>query len=241
MPFPRARPTDRIARVRTLLLLLLSVGSALTAQQPLSPFQERKVRSLLSAQLPCLGCHELDGDGGRNGPSLTTVGSRRSAAYIRSMIEDPQRTLPGAAMPLTRMPAATRELVIRFFASGAHGTDVAVPGSANAPSAARADGPALYARWCASCHGAAGKGDGPNAQRLPVRPTAHANAAYMRERSDDALYDAIAAGGAVIGKSARMPAFGETLSREDIRSLVSYLRALCRCEAPAWSRDGTRR
>ena len=61
----------------------------------------------------------------------------------------------------------------------------------------------------------------------------------MSRRSDDMLFDAIAAGGAVLNRSPRMPPFGETLSREEIRGLVRHIRALCRCEGPAWSR-GTR-
>jgi mono/diheme cytochrome c family protein len=63
----------------------------------------------------------------------------------------------------------------------------------------------------------------------------------MERRVDDALFDAVHAGGWVLGRSARMPAFGGLLPPEDIRALVSYIRSLCACEAPAWSRDGTRR
>jgi mono/diheme cytochrome c family protein len=59
----------------------------------------------------------------------------------------------------------------------------------------------------------------------------------MSRRPDDALFDAIAAGGLVMNRSNRMPAFGETLTREEIRSLVRYLRTLCRCAGPSWSTD----
>jgi hypothetical protein len=38
-----------------------------------------------------------------------------------------------------------------------------------------------------------------------------------------------------MGASARMPPFGETLSAEDIRLLVSHIRELCRCRQPAWA------
>ena len=215
-------------------------AAPLPAQQPLSPFQQQKARALLRTQLSCLGCHELDGDGGRSAPSLTTVGSRRSAAYIRAVIEDPQRAVPGAAMPATPMPVTTRELLIQFLSRDANIVSAFVPPSSPTSPSKPRDGAALYGRWCASCHGANGRGDGPNAKFLPVRPAVHANAAQMRERSDDALYDAVAGGGAVMGKSASMPAFGATLAREDIRSLVAQLRVLCRCEGPAWSRPRVR-
>jgi len=165
------------------IALLLLIASPLTAQGTLTPFQQQKARALLAAKLPCLGCHELDGDGGRSAPSLTTVGARRSADYIRRMVENPQSALRGAAMPRTTMPEAERDLIVRFLSSDAlaPGKRGAVAGerSANAPPAppalskaasapAAPDGEALYGRWCANCHGALGHGDGPNAKYLPV-------------------------------------------------------------------------
>jgi mono/diheme cytochrome c family protein len=72
---------------------------------------------------------------------------------------------------------------------------------------------------------------------LPVAPTRHADGTYMSGRPDDALYDAIAAGGAVMGRSPRMPGFGGSLTPEEIRGLVGYLRVLCRCEGPDWSKE----
>ncbi|HVT41145.1 MAG TPA: cytochrome c, partial [Gemmatimonadaceae bacterium] len=152
-----------------------------------------------------------------------------------------QRALPGGAMPQTPMPAATRELVIRFLSRNARQPGVAPAVTPVSVPIAHADGSALYARWCASCHGPAGRGDGPNAKYLPVRPAVHASDAQMRDRPDDSLYDAIAGGGGVMGKSARMPAFGATLSREEIRSLVAWVRTLCKCEGPAWSRSAKNR
>jgi len=230
--------------MRALLLLLAAVPLAAQVQ-PMSPFQQQKARALLRDHLPCLGCHELDGTGGRTAPSLTGVGGRRGAAYVRAMIEDPQATLPGAAMPRTPMPASERELVIAFFSQGTTPDASARKLEHAAAAAPRApqDGVApavLYTKWCSSCHGARGAGDGPNAANLPVPPAVHASAAQMSLRSDDALFDAIAGGGNVMGKSARMPAFGATLSVDEIRALVGYIRTLCACSAPAWSRDGSR-
>ena len=58
----------------------------------------------------------------------------------------------------------------------------------------------------------------------------------MSLRSDDALYDTIAAGGAVMNRSARMPAFGGSLQPAQIRALVAHVRRLCACDGPPWSR-----
>jgi mono/diheme cytochrome c family protein len=216
------------------LLLVCTISVRLAAQTALTPFQEQKARALLRTQLPCLGCHQLDDDGGRIAPPLTDVARRRSAAYIRAIVEEPARVV-GAAMPKTRMPASTRELVIRLLSRGAA---AGAPPVAPASSSAGPSAPALYATWCSGCHGPKGQGDGPNARYLPVRPAVHASAATMRERSDDALFDAIAGGGAVMGKSARMPAFGASLSADQIRGIVAYIRTLCTCTGPPWSQRG---
>ena len=74
-----------------------------------------------------------------------------------------------------------------------------------------------------------------------MRPAIHNSAIQMGARPDDAIFDAIAGGGAIMGKSPRMPAFGATLGSAEIRSLVRYIRVLCACEGPTWSRDDTRR
>lgn len=209
---------------------------------PLSAFATRKAEALLRDHLPCLGCHSLRGSGGRIGPDLTTVRERRSAAWIEAVVTDPQRVNPASAMPRPLLPSATRQLVVRYLQSlPGSGPDVAPPVTATpAAPPAPPDGPALYQRWCASCHGAKGEADGPNAAFLPVAPTRHASAAVMRERSDDALFDTISGGGAIMNRSPRMPPFGGTLAPAEIRALVAWLRALCRCEGPAWSRDGRR-
>jgi mono/diheme cytochrome c family protein len=214
------------------LAILFAFALPLAAQERLpTPFEEHKVIVL------------LQGDGGRTAPSLTTVAKRRNAGYIRAMIEDPQRIVPGSGMPRTSMPAATRELLIRYIARGA--APGAVPGAVPAQSplvrANAASGPSRYQRWCASCHGVDGNGDGPDTKFLPVPPAMHTSAAKMSARSDDALYDVIAGGGAVMGKSVRMPAFGATLSPDEIRALVAYIRTKCSCVGPAWSRDGSGR
>jgi mono/diheme cytochrome c family protein len=221
-----------------LSLAFLFVGGVLGAQPALTPFDEAKARALLRAQLPCLGCHELDGEGAHSAPSLTTVGSRRSAGYITAMIADPQTRLPGAAMPRHPMPDATRELIARFLSRNARGADVPPVTPPPAAASRPPDGAALYAKWCAACHGESGRGDGPNARDLPVPPARHADSAAMSKRPDDSLYDVIAAGGIAWGRSARMPAFGATLTAGEIRALVAHIRSLCHCTGPSWSRAG---
>lgn len=229
------------------MALALSGGSPAVAQdaeQPvLRPFQRARAERLIRDRLPCLGCHRLEGEGGAIGPDLTAVGDRRSAAFILRMVSDPQAALPGTLMPRTPMPDSWRDLVVAYLSGsgvGGQGSGVAPP-TADAPAVTGSRDPAaLYARSCAPCHGARGGSDGFNAGNLPVKPTVHADSAYMSTRPDDTLFDGIYGGGYILNRSHRMPAFGEMLSREQISGLVRYLRDLCRCQGPAWSRDGRR-
>ncbi len=206
--------------------------------RPLSPFDRVKAEALLHNRLPCLGCHELGGEGGAIGPTLDNL-STRPADYVYRMIRDPQATAPGTIMPRVPMDTTTLGLVASYLLERAPAQVPARP-ALLAGNAAAGDtsstSTALYLRNCALCHGTQGDGDGPNAQFLPVRPTAHADSAVMSARTDDELFDTIFAGGYIMNLSNRMPPFGQTLTRAQIWTLVHYLRTLCRCAEPAWAR-----
>src|SRR4051812_1038837 len=144
----------------------------------LSAFSKAKAELLLKDRLPCLGCHQLAGQGGRVGPDLSSVAQRRSASYVRSIIEDPQHTVPGIMMPRVPMSSATLELIVNYLAGSSRIPSTAQP-QAVAVTTDGAAAAATYARFCAACHGVRGGGDGANAANLPKRPTVHSDAAYM--------------------------------------------------------------
>lgn len=88
-----------------------------------------------------------------------------------------------------------------------------------------AKGKALYEAQCVSCHGETGMGDGPAAASLNPPPAPIARTACRM--SDAYLFWRISEGGAQWGTA--MPAFGNTLSEEDIWHLVNYIRSLGAC------------
>jgi len=92
---------------------------------------------------------------------------------------------------------------------------------AGAPKAER-----LYLGLCATCHGADGRGSWRAALFL-VRPGRLSEAVVIDARSDQYLFDLIKHGGAPIGRPG-MPAFGSTLTDDDIRAMVGYVRGLSR-------------
>jgi mono/diheme cytochrome c family protein len=229
--------------VRHLLVGLLALVPTSARAQfvplELSRFDRQKVEWMLRERLPCRGCHRLEGQGGIVGPDLTAIADRRSAEFIFRMITNPQATLEGSRMPRVPMPSEWARLVASYLSEGRRaGTAPAaptVPGDSTRLSGIR-DAGALYQSLCAACHGTSGAGDGFNAGNLAVRPTAHADSVYMSSRPDDTLVDGVFSGGYILNKSHLMPAWGETLSREQIRGLVQYMRQLCRCAGPSWSR-----
>ena len=42
----------------------------------------------------CVSCHSIKGEGGISGPDLTDVGARRSGAYLRESLTDPEAAVP---------------------------------------------------------------------------------------------------------------------------------------------------
>ena len=226
------------------LSVALSLLTAIHLETPpaLSPFARAKAEALIRDRLPCLGCQELNGEGGHIGPSLDDVAKRTTRPeYVEGVVRNPQLLSPGTMMPKIPMSPATLHLVATYLVQHrpAQGEKESYPIFATrAPDSTTTLSPApLYGHMCASCHGKAGGGDGPNARYLPIRPTVHADSAYMSTRSDDDLFDTIFAGGYVMNRSNRMPPFGATLTRPQIHALVGYLRSLCRCAGPAWSRN----
>ena len=89
-----------------------------------------------------------------------------------------------------------------------------------------ARGAQLYATYCATCHGAEGKGDGPAAGPLTPKPANHADHVYLGTLSDEHLYQVISKGGASVGKSPLMAPWGGVINDQGIRDLVAFIRKL---------------
>jgi mono/diheme cytochrome c family protein len=83
-----------------------------------------------------------------------------------------------------------------------------------------------YFALCTTCHGADGRGSWRAALFL-VRPGNLADPTRQMALSDAYIFDLIKNGGAAIGRPG-MPAFGATLSDDDVALLVRYVRTLPR-------------
>ena len=97
-----------------------------------------------------------------------------------------------------------------------------------------AEGKTQYTNICASCHGAEGKGDGIAAAALDPKPRDLSDAAYVSTLSPDHLYKVISEGGASVGLSPMMAAWGGVLSEQQIWDVIAYIHQdLCKCEYKA--------
>ena len=88
--------------------------------------------------------------------------------------------------------------------------------------AAPPEGQALYQKWCASCHGQTGLGDGPAAAAFDKKPGNLADAQYKRGNGDKAVLKIITKGlpGTAMGP------FGDKLNDAERQALVDYLKVL---------------
>jgi mono/diheme cytochrome c family protein len=109
------------------------------------------------------------------------------------------------------------------------------PAAAESPAPAPADvkpdaakGAALYAANCASCHGAAGAGDGPAGAALVPKPARHDDGVYMNALTNEHLFKVVKLGGPAVGKSPMMAPWGGMLSDAQIWDLVAFVRTLAK-------------
>jgi mono/diheme cytochrome c family protein len=86
----------------------------------------------------------------------------------------------------------------------------------------------LFQELCSVCHGVGGKGDGPSAQGLEPKPADFTNCQVMAKDSDEVLLKIIKGGGQSVGRSTVMPAWGDSLSEQQIGELVKFIRGLCK-------------
>jgi mono/diheme cytochrome c family protein len=85
--------------------------------------------------------------------------------------------------------------------------------------------PAIYADRCSTCHGDAGRGDGPAGRSLDPRSRDFADPRWQSSTSDERIRTVIRRGGRAVGLSALMAPHGD-LSDEQLDALVAYIRTV---------------
>lgn len=121
----------------------------------------------------CMGCHTLLGEGAYYAPELTKVYSRRGEAFIRAMLEDPEKMYPNQRkMVKYDFSEEQKNDLIAFFKwvddMDLNGFppkpdlgSVAVQTTAMVPSqtvAKKLDRPQIFNQMCVACHTLGGQG-----------------------------------------------------------------------------------
>ncbi len=114
----------------------------------------------LFATKGCIGCHSLNGQGGKVGPALDDVGLRRSPEWIMQHFRDPQLVTPGSVMPKFGFTEGEIRALTDFLL---HLREQKVILDLPSQLSPVERGRAVFAKYgCAGCHGADGKGGVPN-------------------------------------------------------------------------------
>ncbi len=157
---------------------------------------------------------------GPDGPLLRGRRARRDASH-RAPVGEPGRAGrdgPGhrAAPPRGRdggRPAEGEE------------PPAAEPATAAAPQQSF-DAKGQFETVCATCHGTTGEGNGPGAAALDPKPANFTDPAFWKGKTDAELIKAIREGGASVGKSPLMPAWGALYDQAKAEALLAYLKTL---------------
>jgi caa(3)-type oxidase subunit IV len=105
-------------------------------------------------------------------------------------------------------------------------------GTAEGPAAAPVavqqafDAKGQFETVCATCHGTTGEGNGPGSAALDPKPADFTQASFWQGKADAELIKAIREGGASVGKSPLMPAWGALYDQAKAEALLAYIKTL---------------
>jgi high-affinity iron transporter len=122
------------------------------------------------------------------------------------------------AVATKKPPATVRQFYTLFVAS------IGTAGAIDLPKGPldTAAGRALYSKYCASCHGIKGAGDGPAARTLSTPPPAIGVKSLTPELTPTLAYNVISVG----VRGTAMPAFGSVLSPQQRWNIVNHIYSL---------------
>jgi mono/diheme cytochrome c family protein len=90
----------------------------------------------------------------------------------------------------------------------------------------QAQGQRVFYADCVWCHANTTPAGPSNISNLKPTPALANDGATLNSLSDDYLQNIITLGGSAMSKSAMMPPWGMTLKQEDIRAVISFMRAI---------------
>lgn len=103
----------------------------------------------------------------------------------------------------------------------------------------QSQGKRLFNSYCVWCHADSTPAGPSNRSNLTPVPHLPNDGEALNPLTDQYLENIITLGGSAVGKSAMMPPWGGTLSHDQIRALIAYLRAVAQPPYQRPARPGT--
>jgi mono/diheme cytochrome c family protein len=148
--------------LETIILFMLSLtGDAAPGYYAsMKVIPSRNEGQRLFQQKGCIGCHSVEGKGGKVGPALDDVGQRRTPEWMMQHFRDPQSVTPGTVMPRFGFTETEARALTDFLL---HMREQKMALSLPSQMVPVERGREVYRKYgCAGCHGAEGKGGVPN-------------------------------------------------------------------------------
>ena len=187
---------------------------------------------ILFLEKGCIGCHNINGVGGKVGPDLAKAIQHRTSDWIFKHFKDPQAVSPGTVMPKFDFTDGQAKALTMFIVS--LGTPKTV-GFIQLPQAATPEerGKLVFKKYgCAGCHGLEGKGGvkNPNSQGGVVPSLTRVAEGYTK----DELEQKIRLGVPQVAKAdpkgpippLYMPSWKDKISQQELDDLTAYLFSL---------------
>lgn len=96
-------------------------------------------------------------------------------------------------------------------------------------------GKRVFYQYCVWCHADASPAGPSNRSNLAPVPPLLNDGDKLNGESDEYLQNIITLGGSAMGKSAMMPPYGRTLSPEEIKAVIEFMRAIAQ---PVYQKPG---
>jgi mono/diheme cytochrome c family protein len=103
-----------------------------------------------------------------------------------------------------------------------------IPAPKGAAVVSKDPGTQKYEQFCVPCHGVNGDGNGPGAQALNPKPRNFKDLKWQASVNDQRIAKVIKEGGASVGLSASMAAWGAVISDSDMPALVAIVRGFAK-------------
>jgi mono/diheme cytochrome c family protein len=105
----------------------------------------------------------------------------------------------------------------------------------------QAQGKRIFYQQCVWCHADATPAGPSNRSNLTPIPPLLNDGATLNAESDEYLQNIITLGGSALGKSAMMPPYGRMLTAEEVRSVITFTRAIAEPPYGPTGRPGSQR